>query len=161
MPRRLDQDLLFVLYDVARLMRVDADKRARTRGMTRAQWVILVHLERQPGLSQAELANLVEVEPITVARLVDRLEARGLVERRHDPHDRRIWRLHLTDAAAAELVGIHDYRGSLRRRMEAGIDAASIDALTDVLLRMKDNLNADGGPIEDSPSAASGTKRHA
>ena len=89
------RDLMFLLHDVARLLRVDADKRARAHGMTRAQWGILIWLERQPGLSQKELAEILEVEPITVARLIDRLESRGMVERRPDPKDRRIWRLHL------------------------------------------------------------------
>src|SRR5256714_13956159 len=84
-----DPDLLILLYDVARQMRTRADQRARTRGMTRAQWVILARLERQPGMSQNEMAAVVEVEPITIARLVDRLEARGLVERKADPRDRR------------------------------------------------------------------------
>ena len=92
------RDLMFLLHDVARLLRVDADKRARAHGMTRAQWGILIWLERQPGLSQKELAEFLEVEPITVARLIDRLEARGMVERRPDPKDRRIWRLHLLPA---------------------------------------------------------------
>ena len=69
------RDLMFLLHDVARLLRVDADKRARAHGMTRAQWGILIWLERQPGLSQKELAEILEVEPITVARLIDRLEA--------------------------------------------------------------------------------------
>src|SRR5207244_7632607 len=105
-----DNDFLFLLYDVARTMRTRADQRARTRGMTRAQWVILARLERQPGLSQNEMAAIVEVEPITIARLVDRLEARGLVERRADPKDRRIWRLQLTPAAAPVLREIKKYR---------------------------------------------------
>src|SRR3984957_7580242 len=93
------RDLLFLLHDVARLLRVDADKRARQHNMTRAQWGILIWLTRQPGISQKELAEFLEVEPITVARLVDRLEARGVVERRPDPRDRRIWRLHLLPPA--------------------------------------------------------------
>ena len=81
-----EADQFSCLYDVARLMRTRADQRARRDGMTRAQWIILVGLERQPGSSQNELALvLVEVEPITVARLVDRREARGFVERRPTP----------------------------------------------------------------------------
>jgi DNA-binding MarR family transcriptional regulator len=88
-------DILFLLHDVARQLRVAADRRAAAHGMTRAQWVILFWLDRQPGLSQKELAELLEVEPITVARLIDRLADRGMVERRDDAHDRRIWRLHL------------------------------------------------------------------
>ena len=79
--------------------------------MTRAQWAILIWLERQPGLSQKELAEILEVEPITVARLIDRLEERGMVERRPDPRDRRIWRLHLLPAGAA---------GAARDRQPAG-----------------------------------------
>ncbi len=99
MTHPIDSEFLVLLHDVARLHRVRVDQVARTQGMTRAQWVTLVKLERQPGLSQADLASLLEVEPITVARTVDRLEAHGLVERRPDPNDRRIWRLHLTEAA--------------------------------------------------------------
>ena len=76
-------------------MRTRFDQRARAHGMTRAQWVILLRLERQPGMSQNEMAAVCEVEPITVARLVDRLERCGMVERRPDPNDRRINRLHL------------------------------------------------------------------
>ena len=64
------RDLMFLLHDVARLIRVDADKRARAHGMTRAQWGILIWLERQPGLSQKELSEILEVEPISVARLI-------------------------------------------------------------------------------------------
>jgi MarR family transcriptional regulator for hemolysin len=75
----MQQNLLSLLYDVARLIRVRSDQRARATGMTRAQWIILIWLKRKPGMSQNELAGLVEVEPITVARLIDRLEVRGLV----------------------------------------------------------------------------------
>ena len=73
----LENDFLVLLYDVARQMRTRADQMARAHGMTRAQWVILARLERQPGLSQNELAALAEIAPITIARLVDRLEARA------------------------------------------------------------------------------------
>src|SRR6478736_3064122 len=90
MTESLDRDPVVLLYDVARIMRTKFDQRARARGMTRAQWHILARVERQPGLSQSELAAICEVEPITVARLVDRLEKRGLLERRPDPNDRRI-----------------------------------------------------------------------
>src|SRR5580698_6049137 len=100
MPHSFDRDLLIVLHDVARTMRTRFDQKARaTHSMTRAQWVILSRLERQPGMSQNEMAAICEVEPITVGRLIDRLEARGLVERRNDPSDRRIRRLHLLPAA--------------------------------------------------------------
>src|SRR5205807_9882542 len=106
-----DPELLVLLYDVARQMRTRADQRARTRAMTRAQWVILAHLERKPGLSQNELAAIVEVEPITIGRLVDRLEARGLVERRSDPKDRRGWRPELMAGGGPVPAGIKQIRG--------------------------------------------------
>src|SRR5580692_4949309 len=101
-----EQDLMIVLNDVARLVRTRFDQRARAFGMTRAQWVILARLNRQPGLSQNDMAAICEVEPITVGRLIDRLEARGFVERRADPADRRIRRLHLLPAAKPLLEDI-------------------------------------------------------
>jgi MarR family transcriptional regulator for hemolysin len=140
---RFDRDLLFLLHDVARLLRVDADRRARLHGMTRAQWGILIWLKRQPGISQKELSEILEVEPITVARLIDRLQARGMVERRPDPRDRRIWRLHLLPPARAALFEIDDQRADMARILTAGIDAASLDTMTEALLRMKATLTTE------------------
>jgi DNA-binding MarR family transcriptional regulator len=131
------RDLMFLLPDVARLLRIDADKRARAHGMTRAQWGILIWLERQPGLSQKELAELLEVEPITVARLIDRLEARGMVERRPDPKDRRIWRLHLRPPAHGVLREIDRQREEMRAMVTGGLDDATIDTMTEALITMK------------------------
>jgi DNA-binding MarR family transcriptional regulator len=135
-----DRELLFLLHDVARLLRVDADKRARAHGMTRAQWSILIWLERQPGISQKELAETLEVEPITVARLVDRLEARALVERRPDPKDRRIWRLHLRPPAFPVLREIEHERSEITAFLTDGIDKDALAAATEALLRMKERL---------------------
>jgi MarR family transcriptional regulator for hemolysin len=140
MAQSLETDVLFLLHDVARLMRTRADQRARRHGMTRAQWVILSWLERQSGLSQSDLAGIVEVEPITVCRLVDRLEARGLVERRNDPKDRRVRRLHLTVQAKPILDEIHAYREEMREQLTAGISDAALKAQVDTLLRMKSNI---------------------
>jgi MarR family transcriptional regulator, transcriptional regulator for hemolysin len=134
------RDLLFLLHDVARLLRVDADKRARLRGMTRAQWAILIWLERQPGISQKELSEILEVEPITVARLIDRLQTRGMVERRPDPRDRRIWRLHLLPPAHHVLHEIDDHRADMTRLVTVGIDENSIEIMTEALMRMKATL---------------------
>lgn len=140
------RDLLFLLHDVARLMRVDADKRARAQGMTRAQWGILIWLERQPGISQKELSELLEVEPITVARLIDRLEGRGMVERRPDPKDRRIWRLHLLPPAHAALKDICLQRADMTNMVTAGVDPDTLDTMTEALLRMKATLTHDAHP---------------
>lgn len=135
------RDLLFLLHTVARLLRVDADKRARQHGMTRAQWGILFWLERQPGISQKELSEILEVEPITVARLVDRLEGRGMVERRPDPRDRRIWRLHLLPPARDVLHEIDRERADMTRILTRGMDEEALETMTDALLHMKATLN--------------------
>ena len=140
MPEQLDRDVLFLLNDVARLMRTRADQRARTLGMTRAQWAILKRVERQPGFSQSELAALIEVEPITVARLVDRLEASGFVERRADPKDRRIWRLHLKPEAKPVLRKLNRLKDELRDEVTNGVDPAATERLIDTLLQLKANL---------------------
>jgi DNA-binding MarR family transcriptional regulator len=140
MPTVPEIDYLTQLYDVARLIRLRGDQRARLDGMTRAQWVILIWLERQPGLSQNELANLVEVEPITVGRLVDRLEARGLVERRPDVSDRRVRRLHLKPSAQPILEKIHVYKRELNSMLTEGIDSKILESLAESLVRMKANL---------------------
>lgn len=146
------RDLLFLLHDVARLLRIDADKRARAHGMTRAQWAILIWLERQPGITQKELAELLEVEPITVARLIDRLQASGMVERRPDPRDRRIWRLHLLAAAYPVLRQIDRQRAEITRMLAGGIDRATLDHATEALIAMKATLTARRG--EPEPDAA-------
>jgi MarR family transcriptional regulator, transcriptional regulator for hemolysin len=148
------RDLLFLLHDVARLLRVDADKRARQHDMTRAQWGILVWLERQPGISQKELSELLEVEPITVARLIDRLEARGMVERRPDPRDRRIWRLHLRPAARPVLADIASQRAEITRMVTTGLDEDTVDAVTEALLRMKVTLVQEAHAARRSADAA-------
>jgi len=134
------RDLLFLLHGVARLLRVDTDRRARLHGMTRAQWSILIWLERQPGICQKELSELLEVEPITVARLIDRLEARHMVERRPDPRDRRIWRLHLLLPARDVLHEIDEQRADMTRIVTAGIDEHEIGIMTEALMRMKATL---------------------
>jgi DNA-binding MarR family transcriptional regulator len=108
--------------------------------MTRAQWTILVNLEHQPGLLQKELAEILEVEPITVARLVDRLEARGMVERRADPTDRRCWRLHLTDASRPLMSEIDAQLTDLASITLAGLDEDKIHRLRGALAGMREAI---------------------
>jgi MarR family transcriptional regulator for hemolysin len=135
-------DLLILLNDLARSIRTDADRRARSHGMTRAQWLILGRLNRTPGMSQRELAEIVEVEPITIARLVDRLEAHALVERRPDPDDRRIWRLHLRPAAIPLLAELDIQRTDMLRIVTDGIAPAALGAVIEALHQMKTNMAA-------------------
>ncbi len=136
-------DLLFLLHDIARILRVAGDRRARAHGMTRAQWVILWQLERQPGLSQKELSEILEVEPITVARLVDRLAARGMVERRDDPSDRRIWRLHLLPPAFPVLDHMRGERDEVAAILVAGLPPQSLETVRQSLIAMKANIGTD------------------
>ena len=133
----MKHEMLVELYDVARLMRTRFDRWARTYGMTRAQGIILSRLSRQPGMTQNEMAGLCEVEPITVGRLVDRLEARGLLERRLDPADRRIRRLHLLPAAEPILQEIQRYKDELFREITEDLDPQTVEIVTDALLKMK------------------------
>ena len=147
MSASFDRDLMIVLNDVARMVSTRFDQRARAFGMTRAQWLILVRLNRQPGLSQNEMAAICEVEPITVGRLIDRLEARGLVERRADPADRRIRRLHLLPAAKPILDEISSYRDVLHDEIVEGLGPEARAALVDALLHIKNNLAAEGSNV--------------
>jgi MarR family transcriptional regulator for hemolysin len=148
MGQNYDRDLFFLLHDVARLIRVEADKRARVHGMTRAQWGLLLRLARNPGLSQKEVADLLEVEPISVARLVDRMAANGLLERRADEQDRRVWRLHLLPAATAKLEEIDSQRKILANFIAKDISPQTRDTMVDGLQRMKANL------LQEAPARA-------
>lgn len=89
----------YTMTDVARLLRTVFERRVRPLGLTRAQWVTIARLHRRPGLSQSEVADLLEIEKASAGRLIDRMEAKGWIERRADPLDRRINRLHLTEEA--------------------------------------------------------------
>jgi MarR family transcriptional regulator, transcriptional regulator for hemolysin len=142
MPADLEDDLLILLSDVARHMRTYADQLAQAHGMTRAQLIILARLERQSDLSQNELAALAEVAPMTIARLIDRLEALGLVKRCTDPQDRRIWRLRLTPAAAPLLREIKQFRTKLHSVMTKGVEPTALKAMALGLRRMKENVSS-------------------
>jgi DNA-binding MarR family transcriptional regulator len=136
MERR--RDLLSNVVNLARLIRTEVDKRARAHGMTRAQWAILIRLDAQPGLLQKELAEILEVEPITVARLIDRLESRNMVERRPDPGDRRCWRLHLTDASRPLLSEIGVQLDDVARILLADISSDTLEIVAGALSQMRD-----------------------
>lgn len=123
LPADGTQESVFgVLYDVARLFRRDFHRRSRAHGTTRAQWQVLATLARHQGIRQINLADLLEIEPITLVRHLDRLEEAGLVERRPDPYDRRARTLHLTDAAAPVLTQI---RAVARLSHDLGLNGLS------------------------------------
>jgi MarR family transcriptional regulator, transcriptional regulator for hemolysin len=140
MPTALDNDVLVLISDAARHMRTYVDRAGQALGMTRAQMIILGRLERQPDITQNELAAIAEVTPMTIARLIDRLEERGLVERCPDPQDRRIWRLRLTPEAAPVLSEIGQLRARLHSDMTGGIDPRVLDAMVVGLREIKKNI---------------------
>jgi DNA-binding MarR family transcriptional regulator len=132
----------FVLSDVARLLRKRFEQRARAAslGLTRAQSSVLANLARQEGINQAALAQLLDIEPITLARLLDRLQAMRLIERRRDPKDRRAYLLYLTEAAYPLLDRIFALARDVREDALHGIGEPDRSRLLDMLLMMKANL---------------------
>jgi len=136
----IERDLAFLLSDAARLLRTCADQEARHFGMTRAQWAVLFRLQRAEGLKQSELADLLEVQPITLTRLIDRLCDNGLIERRSDPNDRRAKRLFLTPAAKPVLERLTAVTEEMMARVLAGLDRPAREATVAALDAIKANL---------------------
>ena len=140
------RELGFALHDVARLLRTYSDQRARELGTTRAQWAVLSRLQRCEGAKQNELAEALDLAPITVGRLLDKLTAAGLVERRDDATDRRANRLYLTEKAAPALKELGALAEDLMGRALAGLDADDIRAMKDSLATIKANLKTELSP---------------
>ena len=122
------------------MIRTYADQKARQFGITRAQWVVLVRLDRFEGLKQSELADMLDLQPITLTRLLDRLSASGLIERRADPNDRRANRLYLTPAARPLLEQLGELGEELMTTALAGVDRDSIERMVAQLATVKENL---------------------
>ncbi len=132
----------YLLNDVTRLMRTQFDRRASRLGLTRAQWRAIKTLSHQEGLTQTELAERIELEPIALGRLVDRLQQAGFVERHADPQDRRCWRLHLTTKAHGVVDEMDVIADALRRDALTGINGNDITTVMNVLNHIKNNLAA-------------------
>lgn len=143
-PFAMPDTIGVLLSDAARLLRRRFDARARSIGVSRAQWQVLIALARVEGSSQAALADRLEVETITVGRMVDRLEEAGLVERRADPHDRRAWCLYLTARANDLLHDLEPVANILRAEMLAGLSDAEQAVLRGLLQRVHSNLLQEG-----------------
>ncbi|HEY2759010.1 MAG TPA: MarR family transcriptional regulator [Pseudolabrys sp.] len=117
-----------------------ADQRARQLGISQAQWSVLVRLDRQEGQKQTELAEMLDLQPISLTRLLDRLAQNGLIERRPDPHDRRANRLYLTPAARPLLEQLGHLGQNVMNEVLDGIDPAGLEQLLRNIILMKDNL---------------------
>jgi MarR family transcriptional regulator for hemolysin len=146
-----EREVAFNISDVARLLRTYADQRARDFDMTRAQWAVLARVENAEGVKQIELAETLDLQPITLTRLIDRLCESGLLERRSDPDDRRAKRLYLTPAARPVLDGLARIGKDLMATVLEGIEPAAREQLLAQLLIMKANLrNAIAGQAHES-----------
>jgi MarR family transcriptional regulator for hemolysin len=130
------------LMDVARMLRTYADQRGRQFGISRAQWVVLLRLDRSEGLKQSELAEILDLSPISLTRLLDRLAESELIERRADPNDRRANRLYLTPAARPLLEQLAKLGNDMMDTVLDGLDGKANDRLLRDLTLMKDNLRA-------------------
>ena len=128
------------LADSSRLIRRAFDARARTIGVTRPQWQVLSALRWHPGINQGALADMLDVDPITVCRMVDRLQDAALVERRSDPADRRSWRLHLLPKADDIVAQLRPLADTLQADALEGINADDLAGLTALLDRVNANL---------------------
>lgn len=136
----LNREFAFILNDVARLLRTYANYKAAQFGITRAQWAVLVRVERAEGVNQSELAETLDLQPITLTRLLDKLCESGLIERRADPDDRRAKRLFLTPAARPLLDQLSVLGEETMADTLAGVERASIEQMVERLAVVKENL---------------------
>ena len=134
------QSIGFLLGDVSRLLRRRFDRRVQPLGLTQAQWRALLHLAADEGMKQAELAARLDVTPITLGRLIDRMQAADWIERRNDPDDRRAVRLYLSPKAQPILIEMRRRAAETLEEALHGLSPDARDDLRDALLRMKQNL---------------------
>lgn len=142
MTRDLKRQFVSQLVECSRLLRNYIDHRAKGRGTTRAQWIVLFRLREQEGLSQVDLAEVLELQPISLVRLLDRLVEHGLLERRHDPRDRRANRLFLTAAGRQLVDDLDSLRDSIAENVLQDISEASIQTSLQTLRDIKERIKS-------------------
>ena len=143
------ENYAFEIVETARLIRREANKRAAVLGATKAQWRVLAYLKRKgDGARQIDIAEAMDVEPITLCRMIDRLEEAGLAERRRDEADRRAWRIHLTPAAAPVLRKLEEMGRAFNADMLSGISEDERATLLRLLGRLRDNLDQNEQELE-------------
>jgi MarR family transcriptional regulator for hemolysin len=136
----VDSTLGFLLHDVARLLKKRFEQNSRGSGLTRSQWQVLTYLAQNEGINQAGLAELIEIEPITLGRIIDKLEILRLIKRNPHPTDRRRWLLHLMPAARAKLQQARAYDDVTRSEATAGVSEDDRQHLLKTLQALKENL---------------------
>ena len=158
LPRSLNREFAFSLKDVARMMRTYADHKASQFGITYAQWVVLARLDRFEGLKQSELAEMLDLQPITLTRLLDRLCECSMIERRSDPNDRRANRLYLTPAARPLLEQLGILGDEVMETVLAGVEREAVEKMVAQLAIVKENLRQ---AIQQRPAGgAAGEQRY-
>ena len=145
----MNREFAFTIMDVARMIKTYADQRGRQFGISRAQWAVLVRIDRSEGLKQSELAEILDLQPISLTRLLDRLADNKLIERRADPNDRRANRLFLTPAARPLLGQLADLGEDMMATVLDGLDAKTVERTLRDLEHVRENLRA---AINRSPS---------
>jgi MarR family transcriptional regulator, transcriptional regulator for hemolysin len=157
LPRSLNREFAFMINDVARMLRTYADYKGAQFGVTRAQWAVLVRLDRFEGLKQSELAEMLDLQPITLTRLLDRLCGNGLIERRADPNDRRAKRLFLTPAARPLLEQLGVLSEETMGAALTGVSRESVEQIVAQLAVVKENLRQ---AIQQRTPAAAGEQSY-
>lgn len=156
----LKRQLITQLIESSRLLRNYIEHRAKSRGTTRAQWIVLFRLRQQEGLSQVDLAEVMELQPISLVRLLDRLVDQGLLERRPHPTDRRANQLYLTETGRRLVDDLDSLRDSIATEGLRGASAASLQTALAVLQQVKDNVkNNTDAAVDTAPAAPSPTRR--
>ena len=148
MDASITSTLGFLIGDVTRLYRREFDRRVAHLGLTRVQWRALRRIERIEGMTQIKLAEDLELAPIAVGRVIDRLEKAGFIERRPDPTDRRCWRLHLAPGSAMVMAGVDRIATDLREEVFADIALTDLETTERVLATLKERF---GGQARTSP----------
>jgi DNA-binding MarR family transcriptional regulator len=144
----------FVLHETARLLSRRFDQRAKCLGLTRAQIHLMAYLVYHEGINQTGLADLLEIEPISLARLIDRMEQAGWVERRPDPHDRRAWLLFVTEKAKPVFTQMVEIGQEVRQEALSGLSAEERDQIMELMLRVRGNLSDKGAETPRSVAEA-------
>jgi DNA-binding MarR family transcriptional regulator len=134
------KELAWEIAETHRAMRRYYDRRAAELGVTTAQWRVIAHVGHAPGLKQVELAERLDVEPITAGRIVDRLEESGLIARQPDPGDRRVWRLFLTEKAEPISGKLRDLAEEMADEAFAGFASNELQSIRDQLARVRENV---------------------
>ncbi len=137
----LSRNFGFILNDVARLMRTTFDRRVKALGLTRSQWWVLNHLFRNNGVTQSELADILEVEKATLGRLLDRMEQKGWIRREGHADDRRAKRVFLTEDVEPSIKTMRAAAAEVRRESISGLSVAQQTQFVDALLAIKANLS--------------------